>query len=75
MSVKIGSSEWWTETANKVLDTGLNVIQTKLQGVPKTGYGTTTTPYTTTTSSFSRYLPYILGAVGVGAIVVMMKHR
>ena len=73
MSVKIGSSEWWSQTADKVLDTGLNVIATKLQGVPQTGG--TTDNQTSMTKSSTGYLPYIIGAVVIGGIVLIMAKR
>ena len=73
MSVKIGSSEWWSETADKVLDTGLAVIQTKLQGVQTTS-GTTANE-TSMTRSSSGYLPYVIGAVLVGGIILVLAKR
>ena len=73
MSAKIGSSEWWSETADKVLDTGLSVIQTKLQGVQTTS-GTTANE-TSMTRSSSGYLPYVIGAVLVGGIILVLAKR
>ena len=72
MSVKIGSSEWWTETANKVLDTGLSVIQTKLSGVDDTSGSTAV--YRSAPSA-TNYLPYVIGAVLVGGIVLVLSKR
>lgn len=73
MATKIGSSEWWSETADKVLDTGLSVIATKLQGVPATG-GTTANE-TSMTRSSTGYLPYVVGAVLIGGIVLVLAKR
>lgn len=69
---KIGSSEWWTETANKVLDTGLNVIQTKLEGVESTSGAKAV--YVSSDSG-SKYLPYVVGAVLIGGIVLILAKR
>jgi hypothetical protein len=71
--VKVGSAEWWTQAADKVLDTGLSVIQTKLQGVNSTG-GTTANE-TSMTRASSGYLPYIIGAVVIGGIVLVLAKR
>ena len=72
-TAKIGSAEWWSQTADKVLDTGLNVIQTKLQGVPSTGGYTDN--QTSMTKSSSGYLPYVIGAVVIGGIVLILAKR
>lgn len=69
----IGSSEWWTATADKVLGTALDVIQTKLQGVPSTG--SSNPAYVSTTNPATKWLPYALGAVAVGGIFLIMKKR
>jgi len=70
---KIGSSEWWSKTADKVLDTALNVIEAKTQGVPKTGGYTDN--QTSMTKSSSGYLPYVIGAVVIGGIVLILAKR
>lgn len=73
MSGNIGSSEWWTDQANKVINAGLNVVQTKLQGVDQTG-GYTANETSMTRSSMS-YLPYVVGALVVGGIVLILAKR
>ena len=73
MSGNIGSSEWFTTSADKVLETALSVIQTKLQGVQGTG-GTTNNETSMQTRATS-YLPYVIGAVVLGAIVLILVKR
>lgn len=70
--MKIGSSEWWTATADKVINTGLEVIQTKLQGVDNQG---TNAPYVSTTKSSTNFLPYAIGAVAIGAVLLILAKR
>lgn len=69
----IGSSEWFTDAADKLLDFGLDVLRYKTS-VPSTGTQTSAQP-TTSTSGFEGKLPYILGAVAVGGIVLIMLKR
>lgn len=74
MAAKIGSSEWWTSTADKVLGTALSVIQTKLEGVPATG-GDQAAYVSASTPSMSKYVPWVAGGLAVGAIVLIMAKR
>ncbi len=71
---KIGSSEWFTETADKVIDMGLGVIKTKLQGVDAGSSGDAPA-YQSATSSSTRWLPYAIGAALVGGIVLILAKR
>jgi hypothetical protein len=70
---KIGTSEWWTETADKVINTGLSVIQTKLQGVDQTSGSSPA--YRSTESGMTKYLPYVIGAAAIGGIFLIMSKR
>jgi hypothetical protein len=71
----IGSSEWWTETADKLLGMGLDVLKTALT-VPKTSTASNTkTKESVTVSNFEGYLPYILGGVAVVGIVIILAKR
>lgn len=74
MAGNIGSSEWWTKTADQVLGTGLAVLKTKLEGIPSTG-GDQAAYVSASTSSMSRYVPWIAGGLAVGAIVLIMAKR
>ncbi len=69
----IGSAEWFTEQADKVINVGLGVLQTKLQGVDSTSGSTP--GYVTIESSATKYLPYVIGAVVVGGIVLILAKR
>jgi hypothetical protein len=73
MDAKIGSSEWWTQTADKVIGMGLDVIQTKLQGVDNTGGSNA--PYVGAATGTSKWLPYAFGAAAVAGIVLIMRKR
>lgn len=73
MASKIGSSEWWTETADKVLGTALDVIQTKLQGVPDTSKSNPA--YVSASNPATKWLPYAIGAVAIGGIVLILSKR
>lgn len=73
MAVKIGSSEWWTSVADRVLDSSLAVIQTKLQGVEQTGNYNAN--YVGSQTGVTNYLPYVLGAVLLGGIVLVLAKR
>ena len=68
---KIGTSEWWTETADKVLNLGLNVIQSKLQGVDNTRGQTV---YQSASGSM-QWMPYAIGAAVIGGIVLILAKR
>ena len=73
-SVKIGTSEWWTSKADAVIGMGLDVIKSKLQGVDATRGNNA--PYVSpATTGVSKYLPYAIGAVAVGGIVLLMAKR
>lgn len=69
----IGSSEWFTQAADKVIDTGLSIIKTKLDGVDNTRNGPAV--YQTQQSSIGRYIPYVIGAAVIGGIALILAKR
>lgn len=72
-TTKIGSSEWWAGSADKLIDFGLGVLGTKLLGGGTTS-GENTTPTKTVTAG-SNFLPFaILGVIGVGIVVILAKR-
>ncbi len=73
-TVKIGSSEWWTNKADAVIGMGLDVIKSKLQGVDATR-GNNAPYVSAATTGVSKYLPYAIGAVALGGIVLIMSKR
>lgn len=72
-TAKIGSAEWWTATADKVLDFGLDVLRykTNVPSPAKTDSPTATVLDT----GVGRNLPYILGAAAVVGIAVILIKR
>lgn len=71
---ELGSSAWWKEQADRLVDIGLDVLQTKLT-TGKTSPNQQSTPTQTVTSGLSRYLPYIaLGAIAIGAAFILIKR-
>ena len=70
--IKLGSSEWFTQSADKLLGLGMDILRYKTTtGSTSTSTSTQATP-TTMTSVMSGKLPYILGglaAVGIGIIL------
>lgn len=71
--IKIGSSDWWTQTADKVIGTGLDVLRAKLVGIEDTSGSNA--PYVSASTPTSKYLPFVLGAGAVGLIVLIMAKR
>lgn len=74
-AAKIGSSEWFSDQADKLIGFGLDVLKTELQGVNSSGGGTGTTPADSFTSGLADKLPYILGAVAVVGIGIILWKR
>jgi hypothetical protein len=73
-SVKIGSLEWFTQQADKLLAIGMDVLKTKLEGVDGNG-GTNTTPVDSVSSMLGNKLPYILGGIALIGIGVILWKR
>ncbi len=72
---KIGTSEWWTGTADKLIDFGLGVISYKTS-VPRTSQFSNAAPSRSVLGGgFSNALPWILGAAGVAGVVLLMRKR
>ena len=72
-SIKIGSTEWLTTSADKVIETGLSILKVKLAGVDDTAGNQAV--YKTYDSGKANYLPYVIGAVVVGGIVLILAKR
>lgn len=69
----IGSSEWFTEVADRCIGTGLDVIKAKMLNVDDT---TGSNPaYVSAGTGTSKFMPYVLGAVVLGGIVLLMRNR
>lgn len=73
----IGSKEWWTAQADKLIDMGIGTLKYKLEGGITEPGGATNTSNTISTmgSSMTNMLPYILGGFAVVGIVVLMIRR
>lgn len=74
-TAKIGSSEWWTGTADKIIGVGLDVLRYKTTSGNTDGGSTTTPGQSVSTSMLEGKLPYILGGVAVVAVFFLMRHR
>lgn len=75
-NIKIGTDAWWSQTADKLLTAGLDVVKYKLANIPATGDAANTSNSTSTMrSGMMDKLPYILGAVALGGIVLIMVKR
>lgn len=72
-TVKIGSSEWWTGVADKLLGAGIDVL------LHKTTTGDTSpasnTNLVSNSSAFQGKLPWILGGVAVLGIGLILWKR
>ena len=73
MDAKFGSGEWWEEQADKVIGIGLNVLQTKLSGVDSTKGSNA--PVVSASTGSTKWLPYAIGAVAIGGIVLILSKR
>ena len=75
-----GSKDFWEDSADKLLDIGLDFLRYKIVGVDKTSssssLSSTSVPsQTITASGFTTYLPYImLGLSGLGIVLIMIKR-
>ena len=73
-----GSKDFWSESADKLLDIGLDFLRYKIVGVDKTSSSSTSTPVpskTVVTPGFQTYLPYImLGLSAIGIVLIMIKR-
>ncbi len=70
----IGTSAWWKEQADRLVDIGLDALNTKLT-TGSTTPNQQSTPTKTVTSGFSTYLPYLaLGAIAIGATIILIKR-
>jgi len=73
--VQLGSSEWWTTAADKLLGTGLDILKTALS-VPKTTTAANTkTAESVTVTNIEKMLPYILGGIAVVGIGIILWKR
>ena len=71
---KIGSAEWMSQTADKLLNTGLDLLLHKSAAQPRGG--SEVSPGTSTsTSMLEGKLPWILGGLAVVGIAVIMIKR
>ena len=73
----IGSKEWWTFNADKLIDTALGVLKYKLEGGITEPQGGTNSSNTVSTmgSGLTNALPYILGGIAVVGIAVILIRR
>ena len=76
-AVAIGSKEWWTYNADKLIDTALGVLKSKLEGGITEPGGASNTSNTVSSmgSGLSNMLPYILGGIAVVGIAVILIRR
>ena len=69
---------YWEDSANKLLDIGLDFLRYKIVGVDKTNSSSSSASVpseTITMSGFQTYLPYImLGLSGLGIVLIMIKR-
>ena len=73
----IGSKEWWTFCADKLIDTGLGVLKYKLEGgitEPQGGSNSSNT-ISTMGSNMTTMLPYVLGGIAVIGIAIILIRR
>ena len=73
----IGSKEWFSAQADKLIDTGLGMLKYKLEGGITEPGGASNTSNTVSTmgGDLTTMLPYILGGFAVIGIVVLMIRR
>ena len=70
---EIGSSEWWGQESDKLVNFGLGVLGTALLG-GHTKPNQESEP-TTSVMSGKGILPWvIIGAIGVGIVVILVKR-
>jgi hypothetical protein len=75
-TAKIGSSEWWTKTADKLLGVGMDVLLYKTTAGKGAKGGSETTPgQTPQTSMLEGKLPWILGGIAVIGIGIILWKR
>jgi hypothetical protein len=72
-TAKVGSAEWFSQSADKILDFGLDlvkgiVLKDVTEGSPESGG-------TSSSSNTNSKLPYILGGVAVLGIVILLWKR
>jgi hypothetical protein len=73
-TVKLGSAEWMTATADKLLDFGMDLLAHKMD--VDTSGGSGTKPGTSvSTSMLEGKLPWILGGLAVVGIGIMLWKR
>lgn len=72
---EIGSSAWWTKTADKLLDFGLGMLKYETDGIERTGGGSTAQRESSVMGGMTNMLPWIMGAAGVVGIVLLMRKR
>ena len=70
---KIGTSEWFTEVADRCIGTGLDVLKAKMLNVDDTGGSNPA--YVSASTGVSKFMPYVLGAAVLGGIVLIMRKR
>ena len=79
-TAKIGSSEWFTQQANKLIDAALGAAVYKINGGSNDGVQTGYASNTSNTGSIlnsglMEKLPFILGGLAVVGIVVIIAKR
>ena len=73
---KVGSPEWWSGAADKLLGGALDIVKWKIAGIPSTGNAANTQKtQSTLAGSFTDKIPLILGALAVAGIVVILVKR
>jgi hypothetical protein len=72
--VKLGSAEWFTQSADKLLGLGMDVLRYEtMKG--SSGGGETTPAQSTATSMLESKLPFILGGVALIGIGIILWKR
>lgn len=73
----IGSKDWFTYNADKLIDTGLAVLKFKLEGgmTEPDGGANNSNTRSAMGSDLMTYLPWILGGFAVVGVVVLMARR
>ena len=75
-TAKIGSTEWWTKTADRLLTIGGDILLYKTTAGAGSKGGSETTPgQSTSTSLLEGKLPWILGGVAVLGIGIILWKR
>lgn len=73
---KVGSDEWFSFHADKLLAGALDIVKYKLIGVGKTGDASNTDATGSTfNNALTNKLPFILGGIAVVGIVVILLKR